>query len=440
MNHPHKGLKQLFIPIYLEMLCSTLTGIVDTAMVSSVGDQTVGAVGTANTYISMFIILFSIISTGMVAVITVYIGAGKLGAAYQAKQLGLGFNLVTGSILSLFLGLFSGNILQFVGIADSLMKPAQIYLSIIGGFCILNALIPVYSGYLRAFGYTRQPFLIATAGNFVNLVLNTVFLFGFNMGVAGVAYATVISKGVTLIGNILISRKYIKIADLEQEPSGKILIQIVRIGLPSALETTLYNVAMTFIISLLNQMDGTGVYAIARSYTMQITHFSYCAGAALAQANAIIIGWNLGAKRFDICDKSTKRAALIGIAVAVSLSSFFAVASDVIMNLFTEDPYMKVLVGQLLFIDIVLEIGRVTNLVFGSALKASGDATFTTIIAVIFMYLCAVGGTYWFGIRWNWLVIGAYTGMTLDECIRAVCMLIRWQSGKWRNKLAISQD
>ena len=92
------------------------------------------------------------------------------------------------------------------------------------------------------------------------------------------------------------------------------------------------------------------------------------------------------------------------------------------------------LVGKLLLVDIVLEIGRVSNLVFGQALKTSGDALFTTIIAAIFMYLCAVGGTYFFGIRLEMLAVGAYIGLALDECVRAICMFLRWKSGKWRSK------
>ena len=362
MNPIQKSMKQLFVPIYLEMLCSTLTGMIDTVMVSSVGDQTVGAVGTANTYISMFIIMFSVISTGMAAVMTVYIGAGKLGTAHQAMKLGLYFNLATGSALSLILGFFSGNILQLIGIADSLLEPARTYLSIIGGFCILNALIPVYSGYLRAFGHSRPPFLTATAGNIVNLILNAVFLFGFGLGVAGVACATVISKLVTLAGNIFASHRYIQIGDPDRESNRRILLQIVRIGLPSALEAALYNTAKTLIISLLNRMDSAGIHVTARSYAAQITNFSYCAGAAFAQANAIIIGWNLGAKRLDECDKSTKQTALFGIIIAVALATLFAAASGLIMGMFTDDSYMKKLVGNLLLMDIILEVGRVTNM------------------------------------------------------------------------------
>lgn len=73
-----------------------LAGMVDTLMLSSVGDEAVGAVGTANTYIGIFIIMFSVISSGMIAVMTQYIGAGRVGVAYQARQLGLAFNAAIG--------------------------------------------------------------------------------------------------------------------------------------------------------------------------------------------------------------------------------------------------------------------------------------------------------------------------------------------------------
>ena len=65
MNENKKSLGQLFVPIFLETLLFMLTGMIDTLMLSSVGDDAVGAVGTANTYISMFIIMFGIISSGM---------------------------------------------------------------------------------------------------------------------------------------------------------------------------------------------------------------------------------------------------------------------------------------------------------------------------------------------------------------------------------------
>ena len=100
MATERKTLTQLAVPICLETLFYMLSGMVDTLMLSSVSDQAVGAVGTANTYISVFIIMFGVISSGMVAVMSQNIGAGRPGIAYQARQLGLMFNALTGILLS----------------------------------------------------------------------------------------------------------------------------------------------------------------------------------------------------------------------------------------------------------------------------------------------------------------------------------------------------
>lgn len=435
MKTQQKGLVQLFIPICLETLCHMLAGVVDTLMLSSVGDKAVGAVGTANTYIGMFIIMFSVISSGMIAVMTQYIGAEKKGIAYQARQIGLIFNAVLGILMSLLLFIGSETILKMVGIADSLLPYAVTYLKIVGGFSILNAVIPIFSSYLRAFGYTKQPLMATLCGNVINLILNAVFLFVFDFGVAGVACATVISRLCNLLLVMFAAHRKVKAKQApERIQNTEVLKNIVRVGLPSALETALYNIAMTLIIRFLNSMDAEGMNVTARSYAMQITNFSYCVGAALAQANAIMTGWRIGAGEYDECDKGTKRAAIIGILVATMIESAFALSARGLMRLFTDDPVMISLVAKLLAIDIVLEIGRVSNLVFGNALKTSGDALFTTIIAAVFTYLCAVGGTYFFGIHLGLLVLGAYIAMALDECVRAIFMFGRWNTGKWKEK------
>ena len=144
MQENQKTLTQLFIPICLETLLYMLAGMVDTLMLSSVGDQAVGAVGTANTYIGIFIIMFSIISSGMVAVMTQNIGAGRPGVAYQARQLGLAFNAVLGILMSFFLFFCSGTIIYVIGIEDEIREPAETYLKIVGGSCILNELITIF--------------------------------------------------------------------------------------------------------------------------------------------------------------------------------------------------------------------------------------------------------------------------------------------------------
>ena len=440
MTSQRRKLSQLFFPIFFEILCSILAGAVDTLMLATEGDQAVGAVGTANTYISIFIIMFSIISSGMVAVMTQYIGADRPGVARQALHLGLSFNLAAGLVISGILFCFAGPILEAVGIAAQLLPGAKTYLRTVGAFCICNALIPIFSSYLRSFGHTAPTLRATLTANVVNVALNAWFLFVLHWGVFGVALATGISRLVNLAWVCLAARRRIRPVMEPDPPRNRVIFaKIIRVGFPAAAETILYNLAITIVISLLNSMDETGAQATARAYAQQITNFSFCAGAALAQANAIMVGWRIGSGELDRCDRDTRRAARIGIVLGIAAASVFAVFSRPILRLFTDDPAMIRLVGWLLVVDIFLEIGRMSNLVFGFALKTSGDAVYPMVIAVVFAFLCAAGGTWLFGVRLGWLAVGAYIGMALDECVRAVFLYLRWRSGRWRTRKLVSK-
>lgn len=427
-----KKLHQLFFPIFFELLFAMLAGAVDTLMLSSVGDQAVGAVGTANTYISIFIIMFSIISSGVMAVMTQYIGANRPGVAKQAMKLGIFFNASVGVLLTLLLTFGAEVILRTVGIASQLLEPARVYLQVVGAFCICNALAPIYSGYLRSFGHTRPTMAATILSNLANLGLNALFLFGFHWGVWGVALATGISRLINLLWLMIAAARKIHVSPDPAPPADRLLLgQIIRIGFPAAMESSLYNLAITLVIRFLNQMDDAGVQATARSYAMQITNFSFCASAALAHANAILVGWRIGANRIDECNRGTRKTAVLAVLIGAGSATVFALLGQPLIGLFTDDPAMVRLVCSLLFIDIGLEVGRSLNLVYGWALKTSGDAVYPMIIAVVFAFLCAAGGTWLFGIRLEWLAVGAYVAMALDECVRAIFMALRWKSGKW---------
>lgn len=255
------------------------------------------------------------------------------------------------------------------------------------------------------------------------------------MGVAGVAIATILSRILNLAIVCISSRILIQTNDESScIPTFQLFKQIVHIGLPSALEGSLYNLAMTFIMRFLNQMDAEGINVAARSYASTITNFSYCIGAALAQANAIITGWQIGAEEYDECEKGTRKATIIGILLATLIDFILALSSDIIMPFFTDNIVVIDLVQKLIFIDIILEVGRVTNLVHVSALQVSGDVIFPVVMATIFMFLCAVGGTYFFGIRLGMMVVGTYIGLAMDECVRAIAMVLRWKTGIWKTK------
>lgn len=438
MDNKQKSLRQLFLPIFIEVLFFMLVGSIDTLMLSTVGDKKVGAVGAANTYLGVFTISFSVISTGVMAVMTQYIGAGKNGVARQAKNIGIVFNGIIGGALSVLFLFWARPVLIALGIAGTLLNDATTYMTIVGGTAVFTALTPIFTSYLRSFGYTKEPLITNVLANVMNVILNSVFLFVFDYGVAGVAAATAISRGIGLLFAFVMCRCKIKIEkNAETISRVQVCKNILQVGIPSALESALYNVAMAIVMKFLNEMSDDGIYVTARSYASQITMFSYCAGVALANANAIIVGWRIGEKRYDECYKATFKAAKLGIITAVAVAGVFVLFGKYIMHIFTDDPQIIELVVWVLCVDFVLEIGRICNIVFGSALKTAGDATYTVVIAVIFMYLFAVLGSYIFGISLKWYLIGSWIGLAMDECMRAVLMGIRWKSRKWEEKVLV---
>lgn len=114
-----------------------LAGIVDTLMLSRLSDAAVGAVGTANSYLGVFFIFFGVISSGMIAVMTQYIGLGKEGVAVQTRKVAFLINGIIGLAIALILGFAGGPILDALGVAENLRSDTTTYLRIVGAGCIL---------------------------------------------------------------------------------------------------------------------------------------------------------------------------------------------------------------------------------------------------------------------------------------------------------------
>ena len=414
--------------------------MVDSFMVSRISDEAVGAIGTANSYFGMLFLVFAVISNGLLSVMSQYIGAGKKGVAFQARQLAIVFNFLLGLAFSLFFGFGAKWMVNVLGVSDALKKDAAIYLRVVGVGCIFDALIPVFSNYLRAFDKTRFTLYAAAIGNIVNLVLDAIFLFVFKWGVMGAAIATLIGKAIMLGLCLLFGYLLIHGLQYKDRVSRKLLIsQIIHIGLPSAIEAAGYSLSMAAVMTLLNRMDPNGFNANARAYADQISRFSFSIAFSLAQANVILCGWQIGQGKQKDCYSSTSKAALIGGASCVLVGLTLALASFGYLKFLTTNDELAKVIRILLFIDIGIEIGRAANLVYDNTLKSTGDSLFPMYISVPITLFCTIGGTYLFGMVFNMGVIGAYIGLVIDEIVRGLIMLIRWQSGKWEQKLILKR-
>ena len=159
MAAERKTLTQLSVPICLETLFYMLSGMVDTLMLSSVSDQAVGAVGTANTYISVFIIMFGVISSGMIAVMSQNIGAGKDDRAYKTLQYATMIAVSFGLVVAVCMQFISNPVVGIFTNDVFVIKMGSQYIRSYIWDCMIAGIHFSFSGYFCAYGKSGISFL-----------------------------------------------------------------------------------------------------------------------------------------------------------------------------------------------------------------------------------------------------------------------------------------
>ena len=434
MKTTEKTLTQLFWPVFAEYTLLMLVGVADTVMLSLVSDQAVAAVGTANTYLYLVSMIFTVMSTGALTVMTQYIGAGQPGVAVRAKRIGVFFNALIGGAFTILFLSSSGPVLKLLSTADAVYADAATYMTMVGATCILLAVTDVYSSYLRSFGYAKRTLIATAAGNVCNILLNGILIYR-GLGVYGVSLATVISRILTLVLMVLFSRR-VRVQETGDEnlDSRRIFREIVRIGLPAAGELIVFNLSISFEVSCLNRMDSEGIAAGVYSYCNQICNLIYCAAVSLSQANGIIVGWRVGEHRFEDSYRETMTAVKYGTLVSGGAAVLCVLLIRPVLGVLTQNELILACVVPVMMINVLKELGRAGNYIIGTALKSSGDAAITVIMGVISMPACAFFGSYVLGLRLGFGIYGAWIGMACDECIRCIWMYVRFRSRKWEKK------
>ena len=125
---------------------------------------------------------------------------------------------------------------------------------------------------------------------------------------------------------------------------------------------------------------------------------------------------------------------------AVLISSAGVLLKVPLMCIFTSDPEVIAVGETVLIINLLLELGRTTNLVLIACLRASGDVYFPTACAIFSNWAISVAGAYLLAVVFNFGICGLWVALALDECIRGVMMIFRWKNGKWRTKSLTAKE
>ncbi len=204
------------------------------------------------------------------------------------------------------------------------------------------------------------------------------------------------------------------------------------IGLPAAGEQVSYNFSQV-VITYFSVMLGTAALT-ARTYAMSIVMFSYVFSIAIGQGAAISIGHLIGEDRDNAAFSVEKYSIKLAMLVTVCISVLTALVGTNIFKLLSTNPEVIAMGASILYIDVLLEIGRAVNITSVNSLNAAGDVMYPFITGIIVMWGVATLLAYVLGIWWGWGLNGIWLAMALDENIRAVVFERRWKSRKWESK------
>lgn len=443
MSFEKKSLFQLSWPIFIELTLFMLMGMVDTFMLSAYSDNAVAAVGMSNQVINLIGVMFNFVAAGTIILVSQNLGAKNQTKACEVSIVSIGANFLIGIILSVVMITCSKYILTFMNTPLEIMDITLNYTKIIGSFLFLMAVQPVLSGILRSFGYTKHSMIITLIANLINICGNALFIYGLfgvkELGPVGVAISTVFSRFVTvvLIAVIIYRKIEFKFSThfFKSWPLQDVK-NILKIGVPSALEQLAYSTSQVIIISFVSML---GTLAITtRVYTGNISMFVYLFSLAIAQGNQVLVGYLIGEKKTDEVSHQTFKTQRLAVSVSLGLSIICYLGSDFLFGIFTSDANILSLGHTLLLINVFLEIGRATNLVLTNALKAAGDINYPFILGIVGMWVICIPVAYVLGIWFDLGLAGIWIAFAVDECFRGLVFTIRWKSQKWVNKSFIS--
>jgi len=438
-----KKLLRITWPIFIESLLLSTLGTVDTFMVSRYSDSAVAAVGVSNQIINMINLFFVVITSGTSILVAQYIGANRDGKRnndiIQLCGVSIGFNALIGLVLSLVLACFGIGFLKLLNTSSDILYLANDYLKYVGGFIFIQALSMTITAILRPHGLVKICMYVTLFVNVINAFLNYVLIFGKfgapELGVVGSALGTTISKFVGLcILCVVVYREILKgysIKLLWPLPI-KHLKNVMSIGIPSAGENMSYSLAQLVLMSFINSISVETV--TTRSYVINIVNFAVLFSAALAQGNGIIVGRLVGERKNTPALNFGMYSIKIGILLSTGMAGLFAIFGHPLMRVFTDNQEIIKLGAIVIAIDVILEVGRATNIVGIGALKAVGDVRFPVYIGVFSMWTIAVGLGYILSIKCGFGLIGIWIGLTCDECFRAILVIYRWKNRKWEGK------
>lgn len=438
LQAPRYSLLKMTWPIFIELLLQMLVGNIDQIMLSRYNQTAVAAVGNANTVINILILTFTVVSLASTILLSQYLGARQPEKVRQVYVLSCLVNLVMSLALTGLLLVLARPLLGLMQVPAEAVPETLAYLRIAALSLPFQALMLTFSAFLRA--HAHMTVIMAATGliNLVNIAGNTAFIYGLGpmprMGAAGAALSTTLCR---VLGAGMLLWAFLRAVPgatlsprlLRPFPKG-LLRRLLGIGLPAGGEGLSYNLSQAASLVFVNAM---GTYAVTtRMYAAMFAQICYMLISAVSQAVSILIGYCVGAGDYDRAEKENARVLRLFTPITVCVTLSLALFARPLYGLFSTDPRVVELGCRILWIEVVLEIGRCFNIVLVRNLQAVGDVRYPVAVGIASQWVVAVGVAWVLGVWCGLGLAGIWLAFALDENLRAVLFWLRWKKGAWK--------
>ncbi|MBR2406282.1 MAG: MATE family efflux transporter [Clostridia bacterium] len=332
------------LPVMATGILQVLYNAADTIVIGQfAGDQSLAAVSCTGALTNLIVNLFLGLSTGVLTVVARHIGAAHHKRVRQSVHTSILLALACGVFLMVLGVLISGPMLKLMGAGaeagSTVLPKATLYMRIyfLGapGFLVYN----FGASILRAAGDTKRPLIYLTVSGFLNVALNLVFVIVFHMDVAGVAVATIASQYLSAVlvvvcllretGDIRLELKRLRIYP-------KRLTEILRMGIPSGIQSTLFSFSNVLIQSTVNSFGD--LYVAGNGAASQIENVLYTTTNSFYTATMAFTSQNFGAHKKDRIKKTLLSGLFLNTVTILTLSSIVMLFADTLLSLFTTNP------------------------------------------------------------------------------------------------------
>ncbi len=383
-----KLLLSFSVPLLIGNLFQQLYNTVDSLVVGNfVGTEALAAVGSTTCIINTMVMFFTGTSIGATVVISRHYGAHDDRKLHLAVETTMMVTFIA-SILFTGIGvLFTPFMLRFMSTPEDVLPSAseylRIYFSGISGLLIYN----MGSAVLRAVGDTRRPLLFLCFSSILNTVLDLIFVIVFDLGIAGVAYATILSQFISaalvLVVLTLDGGSYHLVwQDLRiDRPTFR---QILSIGLPAGFQQSLTSFSNVYVQSYVN-FFGSACMAGWSCYT-KIDQFIFLPLQSMNQAATTFVSQNIGAQDIKRAKRGSMTAFYMSTAITIAISAILWFTAGQFVSLFNQDP--SVISYGVLFIhtNSTLTFTCCATQIFSGSLRGAGDSK-TPMLVMLFSYV-----------------------------------------------------